>query len=72
MIEKNVTLPVRNSDKKTLDELRKMQPGDSVFIAGAANQKDSRVERIRKFVYRQGWGHAVRQVEGGMRVWRVT
>lgn len=71
MIDKNIELPKRNDDKSTLIELKKMQPGDSVFIEGAINQKDSRVERIRKFIYRQGWSHAVRQVDGGMRVWRV-
>lgn len=71
MIDKNIDLPKRNNDKSTLIELKKMQPGDSVFIEGAINQKDSRVERIRKFIYRQGWRHAVRQVDGGMRVWRV-
>lgn len=72
MIDKNIPIPKRNCDKKTLENLKSMLPGDSVFIEGAINQKDSRVERIRKFVYRQGWKYAVRQVDGGIRVWRIS
>jgi hypothetical protein len=75
ILEQGVDLPDFVKSKKTDDVLklvRAMSVGDSVFIPDAKNQKDSRVERVRKIIYRMGWKQCVRVVEGGVRLWRVS
>ena len=77
-VEKNIKRPARNSGRKPKYPFRKMKVGDSFFIlvadracrsniAGAA-RNSANMARIRdKTVGR----FSSRQVEGGVRVWRI-
>lgn len=72
MIEKNIPVPKRATKNDELSLLiGEMGVGDSIFFKHAKKQSDTEIERVRKKMYRNGWRVAVRQVDNGVRIWRI-
>ena len=74
-IDKGVPIPESSRHGKLKDGVKylidSMQPGDSVFIEGSSSTRDTKVERVRKIIYRNGWTQAAKREGNGVRVWRV-
>lgn len=71
-IEKNIPLP-QNVTKKKLYPFEKMLVGDSFFIKLETTKKlNSKRSTLRTLAYRQNpKKFTVRQVDGGLRCWRI-
>lgn len=67
-IDKDVPLPPRGN--MPADILAQMDIGDSVFIDSIA-QGNNAASRARVYGHRHGKKFAQRQVNGGVRIWRI-
>ena len=72
-IEKGVPIPPRKSGPKTVVRRASMEIGDSYFVACVSKQEASK-EAIaaRTWGYGNGMKFSTRQVEGGVRIWRIA
>lgn len=70
-IEKGIPLPPKGSVLRSRDtEFDKLEVGDSFFEAG--KKSDQIAGAYTAMARRRGWKVAFRQVDGGVRVWRVA
>jgi len=68
VIEKGVPLPASVTAKKY--PFSEMEVGDSLFLPGE-NSAGNVAAYARSYGQRSGWKYSARNVEGGLRIWRV-
>jgi tartrate dehydratase beta subunit/fumarate hydratase class I family protein len=69
-IEKNIELIDRNNRKTKYEWMGKMEVGDSVFLEGKkCTCKEN--SAFKMYCARRGWKRAARQIDNGLRIWRV-